>query len=332
MLLILVGPTLQVAQKSREYFKQKGFSVIQKYNYLPEDSITAHYSPTKLYDKATVEKCDFVYPIHNGITGFYKSQIIDAVRGRANALMTMSPDNLDFIKEIKDSFGEYVQLIYLYIDKNSLEQMTKNFITVDSEIERRINKGSDIRKMYLSNMDLFDDIVIFDNASEFNYDALYTQFDHIIEKSESLQKKLNDKLYVELPYKGNKDYIFVSYSHKDEKKVLPILSALQREGHRIWYDEGIHAGRNWAIMIGERLKGCSDFLLFSSENAVASTEVENEIYGARECGFHPITVRLDNAKFEFGNEMYIGKFHNIFISKDDYLEHLKAALKECTKV
>ena len=43
MLIILVGPTLDVAENSRLYFEERGYSVIQKYNYSPDDENIYHY-------------------------------------------------------------------------------------------------------------------------------------------------------------------------------------------------------------------------------------------------------------------------------------------------
>lgn len=43
-------------------------------------------------------------------------------------------------------------------------------------------------------------------------------------------------------YEGSEPYIFVSYSHKDSATVLPVISELQAEGFRVWYDASIEAG------------------------------------------------------------------------------------------
>ncbi len=41
------------------------------------------------------------------------------------------------------------------------------------------------------------------------------------------------------PYEGDSPYIFVSYSHQDSGRVIPILNALNGAGYHIWYDDGI---------------------------------------------------------------------------------------------
>ena len=333
MLIILVGGTLQVGKCSRAYFEQKGYSVIQKYNYYPEGHDHFHYDTTTNYSEEEVDECDFTYTIHGGKTGFYKTQIIDAVRGRSNALITMSPSNLDFVREIKDMFREYVMVVYLYIDKRSLETVTRQFVEVESEVQMRLQTGEELRKTYLSNLKLFDRAVIYSADEEFDLDALYAQYDIIVDEAEKIQKKANCDYYVDLPYTGNLPYVFISYSHKDARQVLPYLSALQRAGYRIWYDEGIHKGANWLVMLGERLKQCTSFVLFSSEHSAVSKHVRGEINGALKCDhINPIVVRLDDSEFEFGFDMYLSQYQSIWEKDGNTLEEIKRVLDPATKI
>ena len=122
MLIILVGGTLEVGKNSRMYFEKNGYPKIQKYNHYYGDSNYYHFDEFINRTEEEVEKCDFKYSIPGGKTGFYKTQIIDAVRGSCNALLTMSPDNLEFVREIKDMYKEYVMIVYLYIDKKVLKK------------------------------------------------------------------------------------------------------------------------------------------------------------------------------------------------------------------
>lgn len=333
MLIVLVGTTLTVAKNSYDYFEKRGYSIIPKYTFRPDANAFSSINPPTMHTEEEVDRCDFVYTIHGGKTGFYKSQIMDAVRGRSNALITMSPDNFDFLREIIASFGEYVIPIFLYIDEKSLETLTRTHIQDEQRVQMRLATGRALRQLYLENMLLFEKTVIFSTNDDFDMQALYAQYDTIIGKADALQKKLNERLYIKLPYTGNEDYIFVSYSHKDDREVLPYLSALQREGYRIWYDEGINKGANWNVMLGERLQGCTDFLLFSSKNSVASERVEDEINGAKMCGnIHPITIRLDDAQFPFGYEMFLSKYQNIFVHEGSCIEQIKDALSPSTRL
>ena len=58
-------------------------------------------------------------------------------------------------------------------------------------------------------------------------------------------------------YEGRAPYIFVSYAHKDAAQVLPVIAQLQSYGYRIWYDEGIAPGSEWAENIAVHLNNCA---------------------------------------------------------------------------
>lgn len=75
------------------------------------------------------------------------------------------------------------------------------------------------------------------------------------------------------------NYIFISYSHKDYKKVYADLAYLYREGVRFWYDRGLPAGKNWDAEVKERLENprCSGVIFYLSENMFLSKSVNEEI-------------------------------------------------------
>lgn len=77
----------------------------------------------------------------------------------------------------------------------------------------------------------------------------------------------------------NQNYIFVSYSHKDYKKVYADLAYLYRAGVRFWYDRGLPAGKNWDAEVKERLESprCSGVIFYLSENMFLSKSVNEEI-------------------------------------------------------
>lgn len=59
-------------------------------------------------------------------------------------------------------------------------------------------------------------------------------------------------------------YIFISYSHEDKKRVLPIIKLLKNNGYRVWYDSDIQPGRKWDKCIEKVLKNSSIFISFFS--------------------------------------------------------------------
>ena len=59
-----------------------------------------------------------------------------------------------------------------------------------------------------------------------------------------------------IPYKGEEPYIFISYSHRDTAEVYAILERMQKDGYRIWFDEGIDPGSEWDDVIAAHVKEC----------------------------------------------------------------------------
>ncbi|MFW9988666.1 MAG: toll/interleukin-1 receptor domain-containing protein [Candidatus Odinarchaeota archaeon] len=94
-------------------------------------------------------------------------------------------------------------------------------------------------------------------------------------------KQSTAELSVEPPfsaYMGDKNFIFVSYTHKDKAEVYPILQKLDNEGFRIWYDEGIPLSTDWCNTIAEKLLNCSLFLSFISPYVMESDNTQDEIH------------------------------------------------------
>ena len=84
-----------------------------------------------------------------------------------------------------------------------------------------------------------------------------------------------------MPYLGEEDYIFISYSHKDSEEVLKVIAYLSEQGVRIWYDEGIDPGTEWDENIASHINGCSGMIAFISENYLSSSNCSDEMNYAR---------------------------------------------------
>ncbi|MFW9937830.1 MAG: tetratricopeptide repeat protein [Candidatus Thorarchaeota archaeon] len=78
-------------------------------------------------------------------------------------------------------------------------------------------------------------------------------------------------------YKGDKHFVFVSYTHADKLQVYPIIDFLNSNGIRIWYDEGIPISVDWKKSIVDNLERCRVFLVFISPHIVNSEMVRKEI-------------------------------------------------------
>lgn len=93
--------------------------------------------------------------------------------------------------------------------------------------------------------------------------------------------------------------VFISYSHRDGEAVEAYVRAIQRQGGGVWIDrKGIPPGsRAWAAEILKGMRGAQAVLLFSSANSMASENVKEEIYLAKELKKPIVVARLDDAPF-----------------------------------
>jgi len=107
-------------------------------------------------------------------------------------------------------------------------------------------------------------------------------------------------------YTGLYHYAFMSYSHKDEDRIKPLIEKLQSVGCNIWYDEGILPADEWAETIAKKLAGAKLFFLVLSDNAIASQNVKREIYYAVSNDIPILTFYLDNVELSQGLAMQLG--------------------------
>ena len=102
------------------------------------------------------------------------------------------------------------------------------------------------------------------------------------------------------PYEGKKRYIFVSYSHKDSEKVIPIMEYIAKKGYRLWYDEGLTPSSEWTEDIEQHIKHCYIFLALISRNAQESENCQDEIVFAKNNKKILMIVRLEDVELRKG--------------------------------
>ena len=120
-------------------------------------------------------------------------------------------------------------------------------------------------------------------------------------------------------YTGHDPYIFVSYAHKDDAEVLPIITALQ-ERYNVWFDEGIRFGKEWDDEIAFKLEDCHVFLYVISEASLASAN-----FGDRE--FSDAVAGNDGDSYYLSCKDESNQWHLMIYEKrsgvwvhEDYLE------------
>lgn len=106
-------------------------------------------------------------------------------------------------------------------------------------------------------------------------------------------------------YEGRENYIFISYSHRDTEKVMPIMEKLRDLGCRIWYDEGIAPGSEWPEDIAQHLNSCAMVIAFISANSMASVNCRREINFALSKQKPFLSVVLEPTDMPLGMELQL---------------------------
>lgn len=138
-------------------------------------------------------------------------------------------------------------------------------------------------------------------------------------------------------YEGSEPFVFVSYSHKDKNKVLPLVEGLQNWGFRVWYDKrGISAGSEWPEVIAEHLENCSCMVAFVSHNFGDSNNCREELNFAKELGKTILVVYLEERKnLRASVRMRLGTLHSLnlgdYAGNDAFLNEISQedALLSC---
>lgn len=320
MLFIITGLTGEIAKKAKELFKSKNLRIIGKSEI---EHPTRTWKHKKNEEDLKDSEWDYEYEANEKTVRLKKSSFVEAINGDYDAVINISSKDPKTINEIKSAFD--VKTIFVYIEEKTLEMtMKKNLNIPENDIQRRLGIGYDLKKMYLNNIKLFDRMVVYDEqANGFGLDDAIKQLDIIID--EGLKE---EKCGIELPYKGKKPYVFVSYSHHDKDMVIPILEELRKKGCRIWFDEGITAGDMWIHTIATKVDNCSQFIVFSSQNSIKSKYVELEITEAYRKDKPILRIKMDDYQFKPGVEMILGGVQHLEIYDMNFDEKLFDAIEK----
>jgi len=128
-------------------------------------------------------------------------------------------------------------------------------------------------------------------------------------------------------YRGDEPYVFVCYAHEDAETVYPELAELHRQGLRMWYDEGISAGRNWRAEIGTALLGAERVLFYVSPAALASDHCNREMNLALDEGKEIVPVYLENVELTPDLKIGLTRLQALRRDSSDYLKRLLQALQ-----
>lgn len=93
--------------------------------------------------------------------------------------------------------------------------------------------------------------------------------------------------------------IFLSYDHEDEASAASIVTALEKAGHKVWWDRNIHGGAQYNSEIEQAVAAADALVVLWSERSVQSAWVRDEAAEGRECG-KLVPASLDGTKPPMG--------------------------------
>jgi len=146
------------------------------------------------------------------------------------------------------------------------------------------------------------------------------------------------------PYDGKEGYLFISYSHKDIDRVMPIVSRIHELGYNVWYDEGIDPGTEWADTIALHIEECSIFIAFLTRSFIESKNCLDELDYARDKGVKQILIYLEELELTRGLAMRTNRIQAFYkyrypdedsfytrFNETDELKKLRRAKEETEK-
>lgn len=149
---------------------------------------------------------------------------------------------------------------------------------------------------------------------------------------------MNERRILIAPYEGKEPFIFVSYSHRNRDDALSIVERLQKDGYRVWYDEGIHPGSEWDEYIAQYVANCSLFLALLSEEYLLSSNCKDELNYARNKEKNRVLIYLKDIELPAGMELRLSRLQNIhrssYIVENSFFDKLytSSGIEECKEI
>lgn len=139
-------------------------------------------------------------------------------------------------------------------------------------------------------------------------------------------------------YNGVEPYIFVSYSHRNCDRVWPIIERLEKDGYRVWYDDGISPGTEWDVNIADHITHCGYFFALITKEYLKSDNCRDELNFVRELKKTLLLVYLEDIELPAEMKMRLGRLQAVqwFAYADEESAYAKlystAGLDVCRKV
>lgn len=118
-------------------------------------------------------------------------------------------------------------------------------------------------------------------------------------------------------YRGTMPYGFVSYSHKDKDLVFEIINDLMICACNLWYDTGIHSGKDFNDEIAKHLFNAECVLFMITSNSIQSEYVKDELNFAKSKQIQIYPIYLEDVTLPLSLELLLGRTQAISLFDDD---------------
>lgn len=140
------------------------------------------------------------------------------------------------------------------------------------------------------------------------------------------------------PYNGNKPYIFISYAHKNITRVISIVERMNIDGYRMWYDEGIDPGNEWADNIATKIRNSTCLIAMISKDYLQSENCKDEISYARENGVKIVLLYIEDVQLSGGLALRNHRMQSLFqfkyLDQNEFYKKLydTTIIKKCRQI
>lgn len=198
-------------------------------------------------------------------------------------------------QEWDDEIGTFLMncsLLVIFISENSM-----NSTNVKDEIKLALDKNINVVPIYLEKTELPPGLELRLSNKHAIFKYLATEEDYIKDCFKAFEKygiSILKKPCPFPPYEGNKNYIFVNYSHKDSDRVCKEIKKFKDDGYHVWYSDEINPGENWEEDIVKHLHGASLFIVFMTSDSVNLNGIKNRIFYALNMKIPILLIYLDD--------------------------------------
>lgn len=117
------------------------------------------------------------------------------------------------------------------------------------------------------------------------------------------------------PGADEKRYVFISYAHKDSRRVSELISLMTEAGISIWYDQGIDPGSEWDDNIAMHIEKCGCMVAVISHHYLASDNCKDELKFARDRKKDILILYIDECELPSGIALRLNRSQAIFVYK-----------------